>query len=107
MTIEGAADILRLVSSVAPRFEDRVAAVGTLTRLGIRAIVRSDPVFPHLFEALYQDAWFEEVVRLVEVFAGAGARHIVAKHRQAFTKSPQAWQPVWAPKHVGTNSQGD
>lgn len=77
VTIEGTADILRLLSLAAPPFEARLEAVRHLARLGIDTLIRFDPVFIHLFQALYGDAWFQQVEGLVHTFASTGAKHIV------------------------------
>ena len=77
VTIEGTADILRLLSPAAPPFEKRVDTVRRLSRLGIDTLIRLDPVFVHLFQALYGSKWFGQIEQLIQTFAGTRARHIV------------------------------
>ena len=78
ITIEGTPEILRLLSPQAPPFDARVAAVRRLSGLGVRTVIRFDPVFVHLFQALYGECWFEKIAELVDIFAGSGARHIIS-----------------------------
>ncbi|MCK5124211.1 MAG: radical SAM protein [Dehalococcoidia bacterium] len=78
ITIEGITEVLRLLSPGAPSFEARVAAAGKLSNMGIDIVLRLDPIFVHLFQALYGDSWFEKVAGLVDVFAEIGARHVIA-----------------------------
>lgn len=77
VTIEGTADVLRLLSPAAPSFERRIETVRRLSRLGIDTLIRLDPVFPHLFLALYGDSWLWQVEELISAFAGTGVRHII------------------------------
>jgi DNA repair photolyase len=77
VTIEGTAEILSLLSPGAPPFTQRLAVVRRLSALGIDTLIRFDPVFTHLFQALYGSTWFQQVEELVKIFADTGARHIV------------------------------
>ena len=77
VTIEGTADILSLLSPAAPPFEKRLEVVRRLSQLGIDTLIRFDPVFVHLFQALYGDSWFQQIEGLINTFAGTGAQHIV------------------------------
>ncbi len=100
ITIEGTADILRLLSPKAPPLEKRLEAVRRLSELGIDTLIRFDPVFVHLFQALYGDSWFGEIERLVSAFAAAGAKHIVCSTGRLSQKEPPAhgpslWQRVY------------
>jgi len=103
ITIEGTGDVLRLLSPRAPAFDARVAAASKLSNLGIDIVIRLDPVFIHLFQALYGDPWFERIAELVDVFAAAGARHIIAstgklsKRRapSAAHKGTRTWQRIY------------
>ncbi len=103
ITIEGTCDVLRLLSPRAPAFAARVAAASKLSNLGIDIVIRLDPVFIHLFQALYGDSWFERIAELVDVFAAAGARHIIAstgklsKRRapSAAHKGTSTWQRIY------------
>jgi DNA repair photolyase len=78
MTIEGTSDILRLLSPRAPSFDARIAAASGLSTKGIDIVIRLDPVLVHLFQAMYGDCWFGSIARLVDVFAGIGAKHVIA-----------------------------
>jgi DNA repair photolyase len=78
VTIEGTADILRLLSPAAPALEQRLASVHRLSALGINTLIRFDPVFIHLFQALYGNAWREKIKALIKDFARTGAKHIVS-----------------------------
>ncbi len=100
ITIEGTANILPLLSPAAPTLEQRLAAVRQLSTLGIDTLVRFDPVFIHLFQALYGNAWFEKVEALIHTFAGTGAKHIVSSTGRLSRKSTgpdgiSLWQRVW------------
>ena len=96
VTIEGTADVLRLLSPQSPHFEARLKAVSLFSGLGIGTVIRFDPVFPHLFQALYGDRWFNPIERVVEIFAGSGARHIVASTGRLSRKAPQLGGPsMW------------
>ena len=78
ITIEGTPEVLGYLSPGAPSFDARIAAAGKLSSMGINIVIRLDPVLVHLFRALYGDSWFEKIAGLVDVFAAAGARHIIA-----------------------------
>ncbi len=100
ITIEGTADILRRLSPAAPPLEQRVAAVRRLSTLGIDTLIRFDPVFIHLFQALYGDTWFEKIEKLMRTFAETGAKHIVGSTGRLSKKSASPdgislWQRVW------------
>ena len=77
-TIEGTPEILELLSPEAPPFDARVASVSKLSELGIDTIIRFDPIFVHLFQALYATSWFNEIAKLVDIFASTGAKHIIS-----------------------------
>jgi len=76
-TIEGTPEILRLLSPEAPSFDTRVATVRKLSNMGIDTVIRLDPIFIHLFQALYGDSWFDKIIELVDIFAAIGASHII------------------------------
>jgi DNA repair photolyase len=78
ITIEGTPEVLGLVSPQAPSFDARVATAAKLSSMGIGIVIRLDPILPHLFQALYGDSWFDKIAQLVDVFAAAGAKHIIA-----------------------------
>lgn len=66
--------IPELLSPKAPPFEARIATVSKLSRLGIDATIRLNPIFIHLFQALYGDYWFSRIAVLIDVFASTGAK---------------------------------
>jgi DNA repair photolyase len=78
ITIEGTPEVLGLLSTRAPSFDARVAAAARLSSMGIDIVIRLDPVLIHLLQAVYGDSWFGEIAGLIDTFAGAGAKHIVA-----------------------------
>jgi len=101
VTIEGTADILSLLSPAAPPFEKRLEAVHRLSRLGIDTLIRFDPVFIHLFQALYGSSWFQQIEGLIGTFASTGAKHIVCStgrlsKKPSFPTSTSLWQQVLA-----------
>jgi len=87
ITIEGTADILSLLSPAAPSLEKRLEAVRRLARLGIDTLIRFDPVFTHLFQALYGSSWFQQVEDLIHTFANTGTKHIVCSTGRLSKKS--------------------
>ena len=66
------------MSPGAPSFDARVSAASKLSNIGIDVVIRLDPIFIHLFLALYGDSWFEKIASLADVFAAIGARHVIA-----------------------------
>jgi DNA repair photolyase len=104
VTIEGTADILRLLSPEAPSLEQRLAAVRRLSALGIDTLIRFDPVFIHLFQALYGNASLEKIEALIKDFAETGAKHIVSSTGRLPRKSvgpdgTSLWQRIWGVIH--------
>jgi DNA repair photolyase len=103
MTIEGTPEVLRLLSPGAPPFDARVVTASRLSRMGIDIVIRLDPAFIHLFQALYGDSWLEEVERMIDVFAATGAKHIIASTgRLSKKRSPSGghrgtgtWQRIY------------
>jgi DNA repair photolyase len=99
ITIEGTADVLSLLSPAAPPLAERLNAVRRLSSLGIDTLVRFDPVFIHLYQALYGEAWFNQIETLVGEFARAGAKHVVCStgrlsRRPPNSGGPSLWQSV-------------
>lgn len=99
VTIEGTADILSLLSPAAPPFGQRLEAVRRLSRLGIDTLIRFDPVFIHLFQALYGSAWCQQIENLIHTFARTGAKHIVGStgrlsQKQSYPGETSLWQKV-------------
>ncbi len=102
-TIEGSPEILELLSPGAPPFDARVTTVGKLSNLGIDTIIRFDPIFIHLFQALYGNSWFDKIAELVNVFASAGAKHIIGSTGKLSRKRSQTgdyigtsiWQRIY------------
>jgi hypothetical protein len=77
VTIEGTAEILQLISPKAPHYYSRIVTVKKLSQLGIRTVVRMDPIFLHLFQALYKDDWFGQISRMIKTFGASGVKHII------------------------------
>jgi len=106
-TIEGTPEILELLSPRAPSFDARVATVRKLSVMGIDTVIRLDPVFIHLFQALYGDSWFDKVAELINIFASTGARHIIGSTGRLSKKRSQAgdqkgtsiWQRIYKVIH--------
>jgi DNA repair photolyase len=90
ITIEGTPEVLGLLSPGAPSFDARVAAANRLSSLGIDIVIRLDPIFIHLFQALYGGSWFEKIERLLDAFAAAGARHVIGSTGRLSKRSPLA-----------------
>jgi DNA repair photolyase len=91
ITIEGTPEVLGLLSPRAPSFDARVATAAKLSSMGIDIVIRLDPVLVHLFQALYGGSWLGEVAGVVDVFAAAGAKHVVASTgRLSRRRSPSA-----------------
>jgi DNA repair photolyase len=78
LTIEGTPEVLRLLSPRAPSFDARIAVARRLAEMGMDMVIRLDPVLVHLMQAIYDDSWSEKTAELIDVFAAAGARHIIA-----------------------------
>lgn len=102
VTIEGTAEILSLLSPAATPFLQRLEAVRRLSDLGINTLIRFDPVFIHLFQALYGNSWFQIMEELIRTFASTGARHIICSTGRLSKKSvhprgssPSLWQGVF------------
>ena len=91
ITIEGTPEMLGLLSPGASSFDARVAAAGKLSAMGIDIVIRFDPIFVHLFQAIYGDSWFERIVELVDIFASTGAKHVIpSTGRLSKRRSPLA-----------------
>jgi DNA repair photolyase len=102
ITIEGTPEVLGLLSPGAPSFDARVAAAGKLSNMGIDIVIRLDPVFIHLFQALYGDSWFERIAGLLDVFATINARHVIASTgRLSRRRSPSASHEDTSPDTSG------
>ncbi|MFQ6122530.1 MAG: hypothetical protein ACE5LA_05675 [Dehalococcoidales bacterium] len=100
VTIEGTADILALLSPAAPPFTERLKVVRRLSELGIDTLIRFDPFFIHLFQALYGSSWFQQVEKLIRTFASTGTKHIVcstgrlSKKPYPYGAGTSLWQRV-------------
>lgn len=98
ITIEGTAEVLRLLSPRAPSFDARIAAARKLSGMGIDIVIRLDPILVHLFQAIYGDCWFEKTAELIDVCAAGGASHIIASTgRLSRRRSPSSG-------HLGTST---
>jgi len=102
-TIEGTPEILELLSPQAPPFDTRIATVRKLSNIGIDTVIRLDPIFIHLFQALYGDSWFSRIAKLIDIFASTGAKHIISSTGKLSRKCSQlgsykgtsTWQRVY------------
>ena len=102
ITIEGTPEVLGLLSPGAPSFDARVSAAGKLSNMGIDIVIRLDPVFIHLFQALYGDSWFERIAGLLDVFTTINARHVIASTgRLSRRRSPSASHEDTSPNTSG------
>jgi DNA repair photolyase len=102
ITIEGTPEVLKLLSPGAPSFDIRVAAADKLSNLGIDIVTRLDPIFVHLFHAIYGDYWFEKLAGLLDVFAAIGAKHVIASTgRLSRKRSPSVGQESTSPDTSG------
>jgi hypothetical protein len=81
--------VLRLLSPRAPSFEERLAGVGRLAREGVHTVVRLDPVFPPVYQALYGEQWFDRVEALIEQFAGHGCGHVICSTGRLSRRPPR------------------
>jgi len=106
-TIEGTPEILQLLSPGAPPFDARVTTVHKLSNLAIDTIIRFDPIFIHLFQALYGDSWSDKIAGLLNIFASTGACHIIGSTGRLSKKRSQtgdyvgtsSWQRVYKVTH--------
>ncbi|MBN2186308.1 MAG: hypothetical protein JW732_02525 [Dehalococcoidia bacterium] len=100
-TIEGTPEILELLSPGAPSFNARVATVRKLSSIGIDTVIRLDPIFIHLFQALYGDSWFDQISKLIDVYTSTGAKHIIgstgrlSKRQSPDSKDTSIWQRIY------------
>jgi len=90
LTIEGTPEVLELLSPRAPSFGARVAAAGKLSGMGIDIVVRLDPVFVHLFQALYGNSWLGEIAGLLDVCRLSRRRAPSATH-----EGTSVWQRIY------------
>lgn len=88
-TIEGPPEVLRLLSPRAPAFEERLASMRALAEAGVATVARLDPVFPHVYQAVYGRGWFERLGRLVEQFAGSGCGHVICSTGRLSRRPPR------------------
>lgn len=89
VTVEGPAEVLKLLSPGAPGFEARLGAVKHLSQLGVATSIRLDPVIVHVWKALYGSAWLDQVEILAQRFADAGARHVVSSTGRLDKRRPR------------------
>jgi len=76
ISIEGPAEVLRILSPRAPSFQERLRAVSTMAAKGTWVGVRLDPYLIHVFQGLYGERWWQRTEALLGDFADAGARHV-------------------------------
>jgi len=77
ITIEGNAEILQLVSHNAPHYYARIVTIKKLSNMGIRTVVRMDPLLIHLFQALYKKDWFGQISHIITTLGASGVRHVI------------------------------
>ena len=107
ITVEGTPEVLELLSPQAPSFDARIATAAKLSSMGIDIVIRLDPVLVHLFQAVHGDSWFEGIAGLLDVFAGIGAKHVIAstgtmsKRRSASAgqDGTSTWQRIYKVIH--------
>ena len=95
VSIEGPGDVLARLSPQAPGYELRVNAVQQMSRV-LPTMVRLDPLFPHLLQALYGAGWMEIPAQMLREFAAAGARHIISSTGRLDAKSRHTMSRVIA-----------
>jgi len=78
VTIEGPPEVLRLLSPKAPSYQRRLESLNWAASRGLPAILRLDPVVPHIWRALYGRDWKERLEGLLREAALSGARHVVS-----------------------------
>jgi DNA repair photolyase len=78
VTIEGAPEVLELLSPHAPDYGKRLQALRWAASLGLPALVRLDPVIPPIWRALYGEGWMDAAAGVLEDCAAAGAVHVVS-----------------------------
>ena len=88
-TIEGPPEVLRLLSPRAPSFERRLGSVRRLAAAGVNCAVRLDPVFPHVYRALYGPGWFQQIEALLGRFADAGCGHVICSTGRLNRRRPR------------------
>jgi DNA repair photolyase len=89
VSIEGPAEVLRLLSPAAPDFEARVEAVHRLSSLGISTSIRLDPVIVHIWKAIYGPDWLKQLDILAQRFANAGVKHVVSSTGRLDKRRPR------------------
>jgi DNA repair photolyase len=92
-TIEGPPEVLRTLSPRAPPFEDRLRSVQRLAQASVKVAVRLDPVFPHVYQALYGARWFERLEALIEQFESVGCGHVICSTGRLDRRPPRG-QPT-------------
>ena len=88
-TIEGPPEVLGLLSPRAPAFEERLASVRRLSAAGVHTVVRLDPVFPPVYQALYGREWFGRLEWLVARFVEAGCGHVICSTGRLDRRRPR------------------
>ncbi len=78
VTIEGAPEVLELLSPRAPAYGKRLQALRWAASLGLPALVRLDPVIPPIWRALYGEGWMDTAAGVLGDCAAAGAGHVVS-----------------------------
>ncbi len=104
ITIEGTPDLLPLLSPGAPPLNERLNSLRMLSAEGVATAVRLDPLFIHLYEALYGREWFDQVYGLLQQFSHHGAGHIICgtgrlTRRSAWRVSGGSTDTSWGRVH--------
>jgi DNA repair photolyase len=76
-SVEGPEEVIERLSPNAPSFQRRIEAIAKTTKAGVKVSVRLDPLFPHLYRAIYGKDWLRKVEDLIRLFAKLGTSHIV------------------------------
>ncbi len=92
VTVEGPPEVLALLSPQAPPFHRRLEILQEVSGSGVPLTVRLDPVFPHLYRALYGNSWMETIGELIALFRSSGAGHLITS---TGTLSPQTRQRLF------------
>lgn len=93
LSIEGPEEVVARLSPRAPGYEKRLRAVREMSPV-LPTMVRLDPLFPHLLQALYGPEWMEVPAQMLREFAAAGVRHIISSTGRLDGKSRQAMSQV-------------
>ncbi|MFC2043832.1 hypothetical protein ACFLT8_01295 [Chloroflexota bacterium] len=99
ITIKRTADILSAISPGALPFHHRLEVVKGLSSLGADTIIRLDPIFIHLFQAVHRQACPDRLEGLMNSFSVSEAKHIIAStgrlsRRQLSNGQLSSWDKI-------------